>query len=119
VQVLDVHVVRGHRIRHLRFLARVPELVEAVVTRPVTQFERDRETAAFVEVPVFTGGLVLETAAHAVTRVQRRLELRRFLRLRGQRGEQEGESSQQGAEKTRKCAFHGQNLTIVNAISGH
>ena len=53
-------------------LARIPELVEAVVALAVAQFQRHGEARAVLEIAVVAGVLVFEAAAHAVAAVQAR-----------------------------------------------
>ena len=80
VQVLDVGVEIIDPVVHLGGLARVPELVEAVVALGVTQFQRHCEARAILEIPVCARVRVLETAAHAVPAGDACLESWQFVR---------------------------------------
>src|SRR5688572_15585604 len=97
VQVLDVRVVRLGAVVDFRGLARVPELVVAVVALAVAQFQRHRKTRIVLEVAVVAGRLVFEAAAHAIAAVQPRLEQGQLVGSRGGRGEAECGGGEQGA----------------------
>lgn len=95
VQVLDVDVVRFDAVVHFGSLARVPELVVAIVPFRVTQLEREREAPAFLEIAIVARVGVFEAAARPVTAVQGRLEQGRLIRPRQRRGEQQCDSEDQ------------------------
>ena len=74
VEVLDVDVMGLHAVVDGRRLARVPELVKAVVALAVAQLKGEGESRAFVEIAVLAGFRIFEAAADAIAAVQADLE---------------------------------------------